>query len=208
MRSLLLLLLMALPAYGQIKAPAQVDEHAPIVCTSEQAADVYLWRISGAAKRIVLDNGKTVHVWAPPGSYEITLTTIAIVIDWEKKSKDVVYQEHVAQLKVGNAPEPGPNPNPQPPPPGSRWALVVEETSQRTVPQANLWVALRKELPLSKLLIVDRDTTAQSARKYINVIPSSIPLPALVIVHQESGEVVRVVPVPGTLDEFKKELAR
>ncbi len=210
MRSLIVLLLMAWPAYGQINAPQQIDEHTPIVCTSEQAADVYIWRVSGAAKRVVLNNGSTIHVWAPPGEYDISLTTISIVIDWQKQSKDVVYQEHSAKLKVGSVPDPGPkpNPNPLPPPPGKRWALVVEETSQRTPAQSNLFLQLRKDLPLPRLLIIDKDATANSVKQYLSKVPQGMSLPVLCIVDQATGELVRVVPVPGTVDEFKKELER
>ena len=117
--SILVAFLATTAAYGQIIAPGSVEEHMPIVCRSDGDADVYIWRISAPAKRLTVLNGKACHVWAPPGTYSVELTTITIVIDWEAKTKDVQYQEHQATLIVGDGtpepPPPEPTPNPYTP---------------------------------------------------------------------------------------------
>ena len=64
--------------------------------------------------------GRQCCLWAPPGTYELSLTTITIVIDWESQTKDVQYAEHVATFTVTGGggpdpPDPGPDPGPQGP---------------------------------------------------------------------------------------------
>jgi hypothetical protein len=110
------ILLAASSAWAQIIAPTSVDEHFPIVCRSEGQADVYIWQVTSPAKRLVVENGRAVHVWAPPGKYEVRLTTITIAIDWEKQSKDIQYNEHLAEFTVGAVPDPDPDPDPKPDP--------------------------------------------------------------------------------------------
>ena len=118
MRLILLLLMAIMPAMasGQIVAPDTVEEHKPILCTSEGSADVYLWRVDEPAKKVVVASGRGCHIWAPPGKYTLTLTTITITIDWDNKSKDVQYDEFVHALTVEGDSTPPPNPDPKPNP--------------------------------------------------------------------------------------------
>lgn len=116
---------------GQIELPQQIAEHQPIVAKSTGDADVFLWRLPSPAKRIVLDGGRTVHIWAPAGTYQVELTTISIDIDWEQKRKDVRYDEHMATLVVTSSgptppPDPTPDPSPNPYKPAPAFKAAVE----------------------------------------------------------------------------------
>lgn len=112
-----MILLAASSAWAQVIGPATVDEHEPIVCRSEGQADVYIWQVASPAKRLVVENGRAIHVWAPPGKYEVRLTTITIAIDWDKQSKDIQYNEHVHSFEVAGDPDPDPPTPPVPPTP-------------------------------------------------------------------------------------------
>jgi hypothetical protein len=81
---------------AQINVPAQVDVYKPIVISSAIESDVYIWHLSDKAVRLTVDDGKGLHVWAPPGVYDVRLTVIKV--DWE--GKKVAYNEHFAQFKV------------------------------------------------------------------------------------------------------------
>ena len=92
-------------AYSQIKCLDKIDEYKPIVLESEKEAKIYSWRIPKEISKILVDGGKIVHCWAPPGKYDISLMTIDV--DFDKK--DIQYSEHDISIQVlkGNLP---PNP--------------------------------------------------------------------------------------------------
>jgi hypothetical protein len=152
-----------------------------------------------------VDGGRTIHIWAPPGSYTVELITTRLQIDWEKKTWQFLQDEHTAAIVVkGVGPDPGPDP--PVPPPGQRWALVVEETGQRTPQQAALLTKLRSEYQ-SRLVIADKDSTASKLRPYISKVPATIPLPVLVVASMD-GVIIRVVALPQTVEGFRQEMAR
>jgi hypothetical protein len=109
--------LLAPVCFAQISVPAEIAVHQPIVVQSEQQADAYIWRVSSPAARRTLDAGRVIHVWAPPGTYTLELTTIRLEIDWEALTSRLIYDEHVAVFTVaGSSPGPGPGPGPEPTP--------------------------------------------------------------------------------------------
>lgn len=86
-----------------INVPDKIDQYKPIIIEATDVANVYIWTLPDAASKVSLNNGKTLHVWAPPGKYSIKLTTI--IVDFEKK--DIKYNEGVGQFEVlGNSPAP------------------------------------------------------------------------------------------------------
>lgn len=91
--------------FGQtiINVPDKIDQYKPIIIEAVDNANVYIWSLPDAASKVSLNNGKTLHVWAPPGKYSIKLTTI--IVDFEKK--DIKYNEGISQFEVlGNSPAP------------------------------------------------------------------------------------------------------
>lgn len=94
---------------GQINVPSTVDVHKPIVVSAANEADVYIWHVPAPAIHLTVDGGKTLHIWAPVGKYDLRLTTIKVA--WEDKK--VSYDEHFAQFQVlGDKPNPDPDPMP------------------------------------------------------------------------------------------------
>jgi len=121
--------LLAPVCFAQISVPAEVAVHKPIISRSEQQADAYIWRVSAPAQRQTVDSGVGCHIWAPPGSYTLELTTIRLEIDWEAKTSRLVYDEHAAAFTVtGTGPGPGPGPGPTPNPyrPTPEFQVAVE----------------------------------------------------------------------------------
>lgn len=109
------LLFLSAVASGQIQGPERVDAHEPIVLSSQSDAKAYIWKVPQPAKRIAIDNGKTVHIWAPPGKYDVHLITINV----DFKAETFEYKEHFATFQVGKpAPKPDPDvpdiPTPEP----------------------------------------------------------------------------------------------
>ena len=86
--------------------------HEPIVATvplPETSADVKQqtiarWRVSGQAERIVLDDGRRVHIWAPPGKYDVVAELITV--NWTDQT--LRFDEHTASFSV-SSPDPLPN---------------------------------------------------------------------------------------------------
>jgi len=123
-----IMMLVSVPVSAQISAPDKVDAHKPIIVEAQAEADVYIWNVPSPAVKIVVDSGRGLHVWAPPGKYEIRLTTISVDVkvdpDWKPDGtsvpdlkKNIQYNEHFATIEVlGSGPSPNPNPNPNPNP--------------------------------------------------------------------------------------------
>ena len=124
MQSLILAPLFALflssGTVGQINVPEKTDIYQPIVATSSEDAALYIWFYDDGVNAIEVDNGKTAHLWARPGSYKIYLTTVSV--DFDKKQ--VTYSKHASVFTVvGEGPDPQPlpippdvDPDPQPEP--------------------------------------------------------------------------------------------
>lgn len=212
---LLTALLLTGTAVGQIDVPATVEPHAPIVAKiafgglpegartrgSISVSDA-MWLPAGGA-----DN--CYHIWAAPGSHSVVaegmwVLTRDVTVDGQTLPVllDFGSYRYTATFTVGKSP----GPDPPVPPPGERWILVVEETGQRTAAQANLWIALRKELPNQRLLIVDKDSPPPSLARLLESVSSADSLPILLVVR--AGVVLRKLPMPTTVQAVKEELAR
>lgn len=149
--SLLLMFGLASPANAQIVAPEESKLGEPIVASIESDAPegakvVYDWRSGAGVSFLPVDEGRSLHVWAKPGTHRLECTVATQVIrkivvfvpdpefptDVTKaklqtleiaESLDV--KRHEATFKVeGGTPEPEP-PKPLPEPtPGTLGALV------------------------------------------------------------------------------------
>lgn len=111
--SFIIFLLLCPTVSGQIKIKEKYDEYEPIVGVAETDSDINVWQLVGSAgkkyKKITVNNGKEVHVWAEPGKYDLSLTAIKIV--WDKK--EVTYNEYYSTFEVlAKGPKPPDDPDP------------------------------------------------------------------------------------------------
>lgn len=199
---------------GQITVPDKVAPHEPIVAqlTADLPAGAQIqggWS-STTAKYLPTGDPKSVHIWAAPGQHQIAfrgawVQTRSIEINGEQVQVLVGFGfvDHTASFTVGEDDDINP---PPPPPPGDRWGIVVEETTQRTPAQAQLWLQARQQFPLNKLLIIDQHSLAPSVAKYVSAArEANLPLPVLVVV-SESGAVVETRSCPVSVSEIKRIL--
>lgn len=217
---MLLLALSPSLAWAQIEMPTTVAPHEPIVAKSVQEADIYLWRVPAPAKRIVLDNGRTLHIWAPPGTYQVELTTIAIKIDWDSRKQDVQYAEHSATLKVSGQqpdpkPDPKPNPDPPPPPPVTQLgAVIVEDAVYRTqLPYGQVQAMLLPDIRemTASFRLVDKDVTSPNGsppKDLTKFLQLAKTYPALFLYDLPSGNIVWQGTVPGTAPQMRALLEK
>lgn len=156
--SLLLMVGLAAPAHAQIIAPAESKLGEPIVASvqgdaPEGAKVVYDWRSGAGVSFLPVDEGRSLHVWAKPGTHRLECTVATQVIrkivvfvpdpafptDVTKaklqtleiaESLDV--KRHEATFKVEGGSPPGPEPpGPLPDPkPGTLGALVPAEARE------------------------------------------------------------------------------
>jgi hypothetical protein len=134
-------------------------------------------------------------MWVLTKDVQVDGQTLPVLLDFGS-------YRYTATFTVGKSP----GPDPPVPPPGERWILVVEESASRTPAQANLWIALRKELPNQRLLIVDKDSPPPALAKFLASVSSADSLPVLLVV--QGGAVLRKLPMPTTVAAVKEELAR
>ena len=153
-RSLLALALCVIPAsllLAQVKVEPRYEPHVPIVAEYQATVppDAQIqanWSVTGAAKLVQVSPLK-VHVWAPPGTYDVGLFGL-----WLKTREVDIAGAKVQVLEgfgllnskstfvVGQVDPPNP-PNPPDPPapqPQKVTAVVIEESSQRTPAQASV----------------------------------------------------------------------
>jgi hypothetical protein len=104
-------------------------------------------------------------------------------------------QPVVAVVELGGgSPDPEPDPDPQPTP-GATWGIIVEETSERTPEQAQVYSRLRQQVQLNQVLLLDQDNPGP-AERYVQVArESGHALPVLVAISAD-GEVVSTQPCP------------
>ena len=213
------LLWLATPAIAEIQIESEYAPHEPIVATvamldtpaEVKQQTIARWRISGQAERVLVDDGRTVHIWAPPGNYELVAELISI--NWTDQS--FRFEEHTASFSV-SSPDPPTPPTPPTPTPIKLWVTVVEETADRTVEQGRVYTSDQLHAYLDahqhQWRIVDDDVTDEDG-----AIPGGLatyltrargkPLP-WVIVADATGDVLWEGTLPETddtlLDTLKK----
>jgi hypothetical protein len=110
-------------AWAQIQVPAETPPHVPIVATCAMplvGEPQFTWSASPNASLIVSADGKTAHIWAPPGEHR--LEVLALSIDWDnRRSEFKKYQATFTVVGVNPTPVP---PKPDPTPPGVLGQLV------------------------------------------------------------------------------------
>ena len=98
--SLLAVLVLTSAAVCQIKVEAEFAPYRPIVATldlpDEPDGTQTIARWTVGAERIILDAGRTVHIWAPPGKYAIRCEVITV--NWTEQQ--ISFDEHQAAFVV------------------------------------------------------------------------------------------------------------
>ena len=219
MKALGLLLLMCSVASAQITIPAQNDPYT-IIAAKLTAAIPSGAQIQGgwSAPTADLIQGclpTEAYLTGPPGSHLVSfrgawLQTREIVLEGEKVQilQGFGFLDFEQEFAIGDSPGPKPKPKPDPTPLDQRWALIVEETSERTPAQGNLWVLLRKSFGLSSLLIVDKDSQADSlSAPLLAVRESGLKLPVLVVLDKQD-KIIRVAECPTTLQGVEEEIKK
>lgn len=130
----------------------------------------------------------------------------SIVFEGEAGEYAVIYlppgdaQPLVQKVVLGGvAPQPDP-----PVPPGERWAVVFEESKQRTPEQAAIRTALKK----SDLRIywIDETNLPESWKKWHAKLPANQTLPALLVA--QGDRMVRVVGLPQSAAAVEQEVRK
>ena len=192
-RMLVLALLFSSPAWGQLTILPTEGKFLGYVSAPEAGK----WIVISAGEFLpvpvtAVDGGKSIIFQADAGKFGIFY--------FPPNDGQPVVQ--VLVLGKGVVP---PKPDPPVPPPGTRWAVIFEQTEQRTPAQAALYVALRKQFTKDRLMILDVDQLPakwEALRKLAN--PSG--LPALAV--YAGTEIVRTVPLPSSVDGVIVEVAR
>jgi hypothetical protein len=205
------LLWIATPAFAEIQIESEYPPYKPIVATvaiPDTPADVKQqtiarWRISGQAERVLVDDGRTVHIWAPPGTYDVVAELISV--NWSDQT--IRFEEHTASFSVSSPDPPPTPPTPPTPTPTNLWVTVVEETAERTIEQGRIYTndQLHAYLDAHKhqWRIVDDDVTDEDGATPGGVATylaraRGKPLP-WVVVADATGEVLWEGTLPGTV---------
>jgi len=130
--------------------------------------------------------------------------TIVLTIHF-LKGQEIEVAEYELIRQDAPGPEPGPEPQPDPNPPAELWAIVVEESGERTAQQAIVMAdpEIRGLFKASRFRIVDQDEAAADMRSYVKrATDKGMKLPALFLVSPE-GKVHFEGDLPATVAETK-----
>lgn len=159
MNLILLLMAMTQPQLT-VKAPIEFEPYQPIVIESNYEKEdgttvLFDWVIDRPAQLREVDNGHTVHVWAPPGKYEATLTILKTKVDFEKKtvtqSKEKKYFTIIVKGK-----EPDPEDPIVPVPNGKVDRIVVVMDQDTDTVEESQQLALLRETSKVQLLVIGK----------------------------------------------------
>ncbi len=218
--ALVVLSLSAATAAAQINLPEQADEHTIVAATL--AADIPDGaEIQGGWAAKTLDfavvDPQTIHLTGPPGVHSVSFRGAWVATEEVSVGDQTIHAligfgflDYSAEITIGPAIPP---PDPMPTPPGTRWGIIIEETKERTPAQAALWVQIRRQASLNRILIVDQDSQSAPLAPFLAAARDK-PLPQLVVVatvrsddsSADVDKIVRVVSVPVTVAGLIQEI--
>ena len=202
----------------------EVIEHEPIVIKAgveipEGWSALFDWDLQRPAKGREIDNGRTLHVWAPAGEYEIELEVF--LAKYDDATKQVQFRKDtsvtVLVVKPGKAPKPPrpdpPGPDPTPGRPST--VLILRDQDSDTATEATALQDLRQSelfqggTPALLILSTDAETPNGNpdpiAEKYRKQVPSDGDYPYFFAV-DESDRVVDSGEVPDDPAELIKRI--
>jgi hypothetical protein len=203
-------LLLVRSANAEINVPSNVEPHKPIVVSlgvGEIPDGAKLQASCVVEMASVLDGPQPgiYHVWAKPGSYKVSaqwFVTKEISVDGVTFQALISFGQGVKSFTVGGEDD-KPDP-PDPVPPGTKWLVIVEESSARTPQQSNLYAAIR-QAGLARVRLADQHESTDAVRRYVDLIPAGTYLPVVFVVGDD-GKVFKQVALPDTLDGIKELL--
>jgi len=138
--SIAVVLVLVSTAAGQITIDSEFAPYRPIVATLDlpDATDgtqtIARWTVN--AERIILDEGRVVHIWAPPGKYAVRCEVITV--NWTEQH--ISFDEHTATFTVtGKVPDDPPDPDD--PVVQTIFVTILEESADRTLEQARIYTS-------------------------------------------------------------------
>jgi hypothetical protein len=196
---------------------AEAKVYVPVEVKLKDAFDStrVKWKITPAvAWSEKLPKGVGFRFTAPPGHY-------AIHVDYVDFKKELWGDASATVSIVGEGPlpPPGPGPGPTPPPgpgpapppaPTMAWAIVIEQTEQRTPQQAAvlndaaMWDRLRGKG--HKWRIYDADNPPAASKGFVSAA-KAVGMPALLIV-TDAGKLVEAVKMPETVEGFEAAMKK
>lgn len=215
-----LVLLLAGSAWADIECKEVYEPNEPIVVKVAPTGVPEGAKLRGSlqvtdAKYLQPDASEgTFYVWAGEGTHTISASGVWVLtedVQIGEKTVPVLVDFGQYTFTRSFVVWEGDDPVPPPIPEGTRWAVIWEETEQRTPQQGNLFLQLRKEFQDERLLIQDVTNLPQSLRALESQRPQNLPLPVLaVFVRQKDGtdKVVRHVPLPSSVGGVKQEVAK
>ena len=194
----------------QLLGTPPIDVSKPLV---EQLgwASLMQMKVLSAQDGATLDGSLIV---AFPLSLQLRLEFVAekpgdywIVIDWNHEKPQLLTHRITVE---GAQPTPGPTPGPTPdptPPPGPKYAVIVEESSQRTPavaaiikdPSLRDWAAKEGHV----LRVVDKDSQVPADLEPYVKLAAGKKLPRLIVVEKTTGKIFVDTDLPGTSEQVK-----
>lgn len=182
----------------------------PARVVAPEGADLYSWSYPAGVEAAAADNVLTITK-APRGSHRISVNSVTIEIDFEKKTRRVIKDSGEVTVNVGDAPPgPGPDPGPKPPEPkpgpvtGLRVLIVRETKDNETRAHLNVIYStkvrdwLKKHTAEDGFRVWDKDVDVSKERPLWQELwkaarPQLGKLPAVVLVSDQRGE---TLPLP------------
>jgi hypothetical protein len=190
---------------------AEAKVYVPVEVKLKDAFDStrVKWKITPAvAWSEKLPKGVGFRFTAPPGHY-------AIHVDYVDFKKELWGDASATVSIVGEGPLPPPGPGPGPTPPpgpvtGPAWAIIVEQTEQRTPQQAAvlndaaMWDRLRGKG--HKWRIYDADNPPAASKGFV-AAANKVGIPALLII-TDAGKLVDAMKMPETSEGIEAALKK
>jgi len=212
-------------ANGQIAVPEVNQPHAPIVATctvpsaGEQGSVQILWESDDQSQWIPIEDGRTLHVWAGPGSHFLKASVFAV--DWEARTFSVT--QHRAAFRVGGddpppTPDPTPEPDPPTPKPSQVTAVIIHESVDDTPAFARLVTALRsgdaaEQLAAggNELIVLDDDATDVDGNP-LEIVAAlkalAVDLPAIFLLDGDAVLLSKSLPDDANADYVLKQIGQ
>jgi len=163
------------------------------------------WDVERPAKGREVNNGRTLHVWAPPGTYEIELEVFLAKAEDSK----VVFDKKtsVTQLTVTGTVPVDPVKDPEKPAPGVKTAVIVyDKASGPPLAGEAATGQLRKDGESVFFMAAGEGSTPPAFLDLAIERAAEIGLPALVLL--DGTSVARVLPMPSTSDAIVAEVRK
>lgn len=219
--AILAALLCAGPLFADVKIAGPIQAPAyTVVKLTASGADAkagLIWDITPAEKVSEADSPEGVFQFvAPPGNYAVSLLAVTVGPDGKvviKRTKTLVQIGDPTPPPPPQPPPTPPPPPPPPPPPGQKvaWAILVEESAERTpaigavIGNVTGWAGLQAKG--IKHLVVDKDDPAAAASGYVAAAQKAGGLPALLLLGTD-GLFLRAVKLPETFAGVESEVAK